>query len=56
MSHGGSASAKYVSVTRVYYVGMITAYTPAVYHGQLFACSGRGGLVQNAMSCGMFKK
>ena len=47
MPYGESASAEVVIVTCVYYVGVMTAYTPAIYHGQ---GSGRGG------SCGLVLK
>ena len=44
MPYGESASAEDVLVTRVYYVGGMTVYTPAIYHGQVSAGSGHGDL------------
>ena len=43
MPYGESASAEVVMVTRVYYAGVMTDYTPTIYHGQVSAGSGRGG-------------
>ncbi len=44
MPYGESASAEVVIVTCVYYVGVMTAYTPAICHGQVPAGSGHGDL------------
>ena len=44
MPYGESASAEAVIVTRVYYVGVMTVHTPAIYHGQVSAGSGHGDL------------
>ena len=44
MPYGESASAEDVIVTRVYYVGVMTTYTPAIYHGQVSAGSGHRDL------------
>ena len=43
-TYGESASAQVVIVTCVYYVGVMTAYTPAICHGQVSAGSGHGDL------------
>ena len=44
MPYGESASTEVVIVTCVYYVGVMTVYTPAIYHGQVSAGSGHGDL------------
>ena len=44
MPYGESASAEAVTVTCVYLVGVMTACTPAIYHGQVSAGSGHGDL------------
>ena len=48
MPYGESASAQVVIVTCVYYVGVMTAYTPAICHGQVSA----GGVVGFSLKSG----